>query len=59
MHAILSEIIQGGLVLETNMGEIVAAINEMNRAKKKTGGVSASSLSLRATESLKNGFARH
>lgn len=58
VHAILSEIIQGGLVLETNMGEIVAAINEMNRAKKKTGGVTASSLSLRATESLKNGF-RH
>ncbi|GAA5807441.1 AP-3 complex subunit sigma-2 [Mucor flavus] len=55
VHAILSEIIQGGLVLETNMTEIVSAINEMNRAKKKTG-VSASSLSLRATESLKNGF---
>ncbi|KAI8885325.1 hypothetical protein K501DRAFT_215982 [Backusella circina FSU 941] len=59
VHAILSEIIQGGLVLETNMNEIVAAINEMNRAKKKSsGGVTASSLSLRATETLKNGF-RH
>ncbi|CAO3638327.1 uncharacterized protein ATC70_003254 [Mucor velutinosus] len=56
VHAILSEIIQGGLVLETNMSEIVAAINEMNKAKK-TGGVTASSLSLKATESLR-GF-RH
>jgi AP-3 complex subunit sigma len=43
-------------VLETNMSEIVAAINEMNKAKK-TGGVTASSLSLKATESLR-GF-RH
>ncbi|KAG1450691.1 hypothetical protein G6F56_008274 [Rhizopus delemar] len=58
VHAILAEIIQGGLVLETNMNEIVAAINEMNRAKKKSGGMSASSLGLRATESIKNGF-RH
>lgn len=56
VHAVLAEIIQGGLVLETNMNEIVAAINEMNRAKKKSGG--ASSLGLRATESIKNGF-RH
>ncbi|GAN06182.1 conserved hypothetical protein [Mucor ambiguus] len=56
VHAILSEIIQGGLVLETNMSEIVSAINEMNKAKK-TGGVTASSLSLKATESLR-GF-RH
>lgn len=47
-------------MLETNMNEIVSAINEMNRAKKKSGGggVTASSLSLRATETLKNGF-RH
>ncbi|CAO3703439.1 unnamed protein product [Rhizopus stolonifer] len=58
VHAILAEIIQGGLVLETNMNEIVTAINEMNRAKKKSGGMSASSLGLRATESIKNGF-RH
>lgn len=58
MHAILAEIIQGGLVLETNMSEIIPAINDMNRAKKKTGGVTASSLSLRATESLNRGF-RH
>ncbi|KAG1151512.1 hypothetical protein G6F37_002377 [Rhizopus arrhizus] len=56
VHAVLAEIIQGGLVLETNMNEIVAAINEMNKAKKKSGG--ASSLGLRATESIKNGF-RH
>ncbi|KAI9308145.1 adaptor-related protein complex 3 sigma 1 subunit, isoform CRA_a [Cunninghamella echinulata] len=57
VHYILSEIIQGGMVLETNMNEIVAAINEMNKAKKKTG-LSTGSISLRATETLRNGF-RH
>ncbi|KAG1170204.1 hypothetical protein G6F70_005188 [Rhizopus microsporus] len=58
IHAILSEIIQGGLVLETDIREIVAAVNEANKAKKKGTGVTATSLGLRATESLKNGF-RH
>ncbi|KAI9277577.1 hypothetical protein BY458DRAFT_488445 [Sporodiniella umbellata] len=59
VHAILAEIIQGGLVLETNMNEIIAAINEMNKAKKKSGLIAAgSSIGLRATESIKNGF-RH
>ncbi|CAO3595998.1 adaptor-related protein complex 3 sigma 1 subunit [Absidia repens] len=58
VHYILSEIIQGGMVLETNMNEIVAAINEVNKAKKKSGATSAGSLSLRATETLRSGF-RH
>ncbi|CAO3610202.1 unnamed protein product [Cunninghamella blakesleeana] len=57
VHYILSEIIQGGMVLETNMNEIVAAINEVNKAKKKSG-LSTGSISLRATETLRNGF-RH
>ncbi|KAG0169800.1 AP-3 complex subunit sigma-2 [Apophysomyces sp. BC1034] len=57
VHHILSEIVQGGMVLETNMNEIVGAINEMNKAKKKSsGGVSA--VGLRATETLRSGF-RH
>ncbi|KAI9316097.1 AP-3 complex subunit sigma-1-like protein [Dichotomocladium elegans] len=58
VHHILSEIVQGGMVLETNINEIVAAVNEMNRAKKKATGVSTGGLSLRATEKLRAGF-RH
>ncbi|KAI9496067.1 AP-2 complex subunit sigma [Zychaea mexicana] len=58
VHHILSEIVQGGMVLETNMNEIVAAINEMNKAKKKSGSVSTGSLSTRASETLRAGF-RH
>ncbi|KAI7861971.1 AP complex, mu/sigma subunit [Spinellus fusiger] len=58
VHHILSEIIQGGMVLETNMNEIVEAIQEMNRAKKKSSGVTAGSLGLRASETLRHGF-RH
>ncbi|KAI7858685.1 adaptor-related protein complex 3 sigma 1 subunit [Circinella umbellata] len=58
VHHILSEIVQGGMVLETNMNEIVAAINEMNKAKKKSGTATTGSLSVRASETLRAGF-RH
>ena len=58
MHHILSEIVQGGMVLETNMNEVVSAVNEMNKAKKKSGGASTGSLSVRASETLRAGF-RH
>ncbi|KAG2221323.1 hypothetical protein INT45_014007 [Circinella minor] len=58
VHHILSEIVQGGMVLETNMNEIVAAINEMNKAKKKSGAATTGSLSVRASETLRAGF-RH
>ncbi|KAI9243824.1 adaptor-related protein complex 3 sigma 1 subunit [Phascolomyces articulosus] len=58
VHHILSEIVQGGMVLETNMNEIVAAINEMNKAKKKSGSTTTGSLSVRASETLRAGF-RH
>ncbi|KAI8137944.1 AP-2 complex subunit sigma [Fennellomyces sp. T-0311] len=58
VHHILSEIVQGGMVLETNMNEVVSAVNEMNRAKKKSGGASTGSLSVRASETLRAGF-RH
>ena len=34
MHAILNEIIQGGLVLETNISEIVAAVQTVSKATK-------------------------
>jgi AP-3 complex subunit sigma len=40
------------------MNEIVAAINEVNKAKKKSGVTQGGSLSVRATETLRSGF-RH
>ena len=46
------------MVLETNMNEIVAAINEMNKAKKKSSATTTGSLSVRASETLRAGF-RH
>ncbi|KAI8391684.1 AP complex, mu/sigma subunit [Radiomyces spectabilis] len=58
VHYILSEIIQGGMVLETNMNEIVAAINEANKAKKKGSSAATTALGMRATETLRTGF-RH
>ncbi len=34
VHAILNEMIQGGLVLETNINEIVAGAKAVNKARK-------------------------
>ncbi|KAG2184995.1 hypothetical protein INT43_000908 [Umbelopsis isabellina] len=56
VHHILSEIVQGGMVLETNMTEIVTAIGELNKMKKKNGAISAGSLSLKASETLRSSF---
>ncbi len=35
VHYILDEIVVGGLVLETNMGEILLAVKEMNKLEKE------------------------
>ncbi|CAG8442784.1 7966_t:CDS:2 [Ambispora gerdemannii] len=37
VHNILAEVISGGMVLETNLIEIVSAVNEANKLKKRTG----------------------
>ncbi|KAG2181832.1 hypothetical protein INT44_008648 [Umbelopsis vinacea] len=58
VHHILTEIVQGGMVLETNMTEIVTAIGELNKMKKKSGAISTGSLSLKASETLRSSF-RH
>ena len=34
VHAILNEIIQGGLVLETNINEIVSSVQVVSKARK-------------------------
>ncbi|RUS26890.1 clathrin adaptor complex small chain-domain-containing protein [Jimgerdemannia flammicorona] len=69
VHHILSEVVQGGMVLETNMTEIVAAIQELNKAKKKPGAAlggaalgvaNAGGIALKAaTEAVGRGFSRH
>ncbi|KAL1916135.1 uncharacterized protein VTP21DRAFT_6139 [Calcarisporiella thermophila] len=37
VHHILSEVISGGMVLETNISEIVSAVQEVNKLKRKPG----------------------
>uniref|UniRef100_A0A8C2PCV2 AP complex mu/sigma subunit domain-containing protein n=1 Tax=Capra hircus TaxID=9925 RepID=A0A8C2PCV2_CAPHI len=41
VHYILQEVVMGGMVLETNMNEIVAQIEAQNRLEKSEGGLSA------------------
>ncbi|XP_036391420.1 AP-3 complex subunit sigma-2-like [Megalops cyprinoides] len=41
VHCILQEIVMGGMVLETNMKEIVAQVEFQNRIEKSEGGLSA------------------
>ena len=36
MHYILDEIIMGGMVLETNIADVLEAIIEMNRLEQST-----------------------
>ena len=40
-HYILQEVVMGGMVLETNMNEIMAQIEAQNRLEKSEGGLSA------------------
>jgi hypothetical protein len=44
------------MVLETNMTEIVAAMAELNKLKKKTGALSTGSINLKPTEALRRNF---
>ncbi|CAG8755452.1 13497_t:CDS:2, partial [Gigaspora rosea] len=39
VHHILSEVISGGMVLETNISEIVSAYSEANKLKKRSGAI--------------------
>ncbi|RHZ78777.1 hypothetical protein Glove_156g60 [Diversispora epigaea] len=40
VHHILSEVVMGGMVLETNISEIVSAFNEGNKQKRRGGAMS-------------------
>ncbi|CAK9297631.1 unnamed protein product [Gordionus sp. m RMFG-2023] len=52
VHYILSEICMGGLVLETNLNEIVNRIEEQNKIERNEAGISAAPA--RALSSMKN-----
>ncbi|XP_076792500.1 AP-3 complex subunit sigma-2 isoform X1 [Arvicanthis niloticus] len=52
VHYILQEVVMGGMVLETNMNEIVAQIESQNRLEKSEGGLSAAPA--RAVSAVKN-----
>ncbi|XP_014304587.1 arpin isoform X2 [Myotis lucifugus] len=52
VHYILQEVVMGGMVLETNMNEIVAQIEAQNRLEKSEGRLSAAPA--RAVSAVKN-----
>uniref|UniRef100_H2UR81 Adaptor related protein complex 3 subunit sigma 2 n=1 Tax=Takifugu rubripes TaxID=31033 RepID=H2UR81_TAKRU len=52
VHYILQEVVMGGMVLETNMNEIVAQVEVQNRMEKSEGGLSAAPA--RAVSAVKN-----
>jgi|UniRef100_A0A914NYC3 AP-3 complex subunit sigma len=43
VHHILNELVMGGMVLETNMNEILLRMNEQNDIERREGGMSAAS----------------
>ncbi|UYV69113.1 AP3S1 [Cordylochernes scorpioides] len=52
VHSILNELVMGGMVLETNMNEIVTRIEEQNKLEKQEAGISAAPA--RAVSAVKN-----
>ncbi|MBN3312355.1 AP3S2 protein, partial [Atractosteus spatula] len=52
VHYILQEVVMGGMVLETNMNEIVAQVENQTRLEKSEGGLSAAPA--RAVSAVKN-----
>lgn len=52
VHYILNELVMGGMVLETNMSEILQRIEEQNKVEKQEAGISAAPS--RAVSAMKN-----
>lgn len=52
VHHILNELVMGGMVLETNMNEILARIEEQNKLERQESGISAAPA--RAVSAVKN-----
>lgn len=54
VHHILNELVLGGMVLQTNMNEILARIEDQNKIQKAEAGMSASAGASRAVSAMKN-----
>lgn len=56
VHHILNELVMGGMVLQTNMNEILARIEEQNKIQKTEAGVlsAGSAGASRAVSAMKN-----
>lgn len=54
VHHILNELVMGGMVLQTNMNEILARIEDQNKIQKAEAGISASAGASRAVSAMKN-----
>lgn len=54
VHHILNELVLGGMVLQTNMNEIIARIEDQNKIQKAEAGISASAGASRAVSAMKN-----
>ncbi|KRY18505.1 AP-3 complex subunit sigma-2 [Trichinella patagoniensis] len=52
VHYILNEIVMGGMVLETNMNEILTRVNEQDKIEKQEGGIVTAPA--RAVTAMKN-----
>lgn len=54
VHHILNELVMGGMVLQTNMNEILARIEDQSKIQKAEAGMSASAGASRAVSAMKN-----
>lgn len=54
VHHILNELVLGGMVLQTNMNEILARIEDQNKIQKAEAGISATAGASRAVSAMKN-----
>lgn len=54
VHHILNELVMGGMVLQTNMNEILARIEDQNKIQKAEAGLSATAGASRAVSAMKN-----
>lgn len=54
VHHILNELVMGGMVLQTNMNEILARIEDQNKIQKTEEGISATAGASRAVSAMKN-----
>lgn len=54
VHFILNELVMGGMVLQTNMTEIIARVEEQNKLQKAEAGMSVNTSASRAVSAMKS-----